>query len=68
MSSPVHLRVVFSEDDARKLSLMSGILASVVQLVHKMKTAFELVQQFRLQYKDPDFGNEYVNLMSTSEI
>lgn len=64
MSSPVHLRVVFSEDDARKLSLMSGILASVVQLVHKMKTAFELVQQFRLQYKDPDFGNEYVNLMS----
>ncbi|XP_041798790.1 uncharacterized protein LOC121627424 [Chelmon rostratus] len=68
MSSPVHLRVVFGGDDARKLSLMSGIPASVDQLVHEIKTAFGLVQQFRLQYKDADFGNEYVNLMSTSKI
>ncbi len=25
-------------------------------------------QKFRLQYKDKDFGNEYINLMSTSQI
>ncbi|XP_058500363.1 uncharacterized protein LOC131469446 [Solea solea] len=68
MSNPVHLRVVLGGDDARKLSLMSGIPASVDQLVHEIKTAFGLVQQFRLQYKDADFGNEYVNLISTSEI
>lgn len=63
MSGPVHLRVVFGGDDARKLSLMS-----VDQLVLEIKAAFGIVQQFRLQYKDADFGNEYVNLMSTSEI
>lgn len=67
MSSPVHLRVVFGGDDARKLSLMSGIPASVDQLVLEIKTASGLVQQFRLQYKDADFGNEYVNLTSTSD-
>ncbi|KAI3357110.1 hypothetical protein L3Q82_015579 [Scortum barcoo] len=68
MSSPIHLRVVFGGDDARKLTLMSGIPTSVDQLVLEIKTAFGLTQQFRLQYKDADFGNEYVNLMSTSEI
>ncbi|KAG7504367.1 hypothetical protein JOB18_007322 [Solea senegalensis] len=39
MSNPVHLRVVLGGDDARKLSLMSGIPASVDQLVHEIKTA-----------------------------
>lgn len=68
MSSPVHLRVVFAGDDARKLTLLSGIPASVDQLVLEIKTVFGLKQQFRLQYQDSDFGNEYVNLMSTSEI
>lgn len=68
MSSPAHLRVVFGGDDAKKLRLMSGIPTSMDQLVLEIKTAFGLVQQFRLQYKDADFGNEYVNLTSTSEI
>lgn len=59
MANPVQLRVVFASDDARKLRLISGIPASVEQLVNEIKTAFGLVQHFR---------NEYVNLMSTSEI
>lgn len=68
MSSSIHLRIVFGGDDARKLTLASGMPASVDQLVHEIKTVFGLTEQFRLQYKDIDFGNEYVNLMSTSEI
>jgi len=68
MSSPIHLRIVFSGDDARKLTLMSGMPASVDHLVLEIKTVFGLSEQFRLQYKDADFGNEYVNLMSTTEI
>lgn len=51
MSSPVHLRVVFDGDDARKLTLMPGIPASVDQLNLEIKTVFGL------QYKDADFGN-----------
>ena len=37
-------------------------------LLLEIKTVFGLKEQFRLQYKDVDFGNEYMNLMSTSEI
>lgn len=68
MSNPIYLRVDLGGDGARKLSLMSGMPASVDQLASEIKTAFGLVRQFRLQYKDADFGNKYVNLMSTSEI
>lgn len=68
MSSPVYLRILFSGDDARKLTLMSGTPASVDELVTEIKTAFGLKQLFRLQYKDCDFGNEFVNLTSTNEI
>lgn len=58
MSSPIHLRVIFGIDDARKLTLMSGIPESVEQLVLDIKTLFGVEQQFRLQFKDADFGNE----------
>jgi len=60
MSCPVHLRVVLGVDDARKLT--------VDQLVLEIKTYFGLEQEFRLQYKDLDFGNEYFNLESISDI
>lgn len=50
MSSPVRLRVVFDGDDARKLTLMTGIPASVDQLIREIKTVFGLKQQFRLQH------------------
>lgn len=68
MSSPVHLRIIFGDDDARKRTFTSGMPASVDQLVCEIKTAFGLTEQFRLQYKDADFGDEYCNLTSTTEI
>lgn len=67
MSSLIHLRVILGGDDARKLSL-SEIPESLDKLALEIKNAFGLVQQFRLQYRDADFGNEFVNLSSTSEI
>ena len=69
MSSPVNLRILFGgDDDSRKRTLKSGIPTSVDELLLEIKTVFGLKEQFRLQYKDVDFGNEYMNLMSTSEI
>ncbi|XP_016430365.1 uncharacterized protein LOC107757411 [Sinocyclocheilus rhinocerous] len=69
MSSPVILRIVFGgDDDARKLTLKTGIPKSVDDLVLEIMTVFGVNQKFRLQYKDKDFGNEYMNLMSTSQI
>lgn len=68
MACPVSLRIFFNEDDARKITLTSGLPNSVEDLVSEIKTIFGLSQQFRLQYRDADFGNEYVNLVAISDI
>ncbi|KAM7405402.1 hypothetical protein PAMP_012667 [Pampus punctatissimus] len=68
MACPVSLRIFFNEDDARKITLTSGLPNSVEDLVSEIKTNFGLSQQFRLQYRDADFGNEYINLMAISDI
>ncbi len=69
MLSLVILRIVFGgDDDARKLTLKTGIPKSVDDLFLEIMTVFGVKQKFRLQYKDKDFGNEYINLMSTSQI
>jgi len=62
MSSPAILRIVFGgDDDARKLALKTGIPKSLDDLVLEIMTVFGVKQKFRLQYKDKDFGNEYMN-------
>lgn len=69
MAGPVTLRVVFEENDARKLILQSGMPASLEDLTIEIKTFFGLDDvAFRIQYMDVDFDNQYVNLTSTSEI
>lgn len=69
MSNPAVLRVIFNDDgsDSRKLHLHSGIPETVEELRYLVKTAFELHEDFRLQYMDSDF-NEFMNLTSVSEI
>ncbi|XP_024116549.1 uncharacterized protein LOC112138208 [Oryzias melastigma] len=62
------LRVVFGEDDASKLSLPNGIPSSVECLKEEIRRQFDLSQNFRLQYRDIEFNNEFVNLTLTSEI
>lgn len=68
MACPVSLRIFFNEDDASKITLTSGLPNSVEDLVSEIKTIFGLSQQFRLQYRDADFGNEYGNLVAISDI
>ncbi|XP_059358598.1 uncharacterized protein LOC132096930 [Carassius carassius] len=69
MAGPVSFRILFgSEDDATKLTIKSGIPSSVDELAFEIKTFFRVTEQFRLQYKDVDFGNEFMNLLSISDI
>ncbi|XP_060796594.1 uncharacterized protein LOC132898947 [Neoarius graeffei] len=68
MAQPIRLKVILGEDDARKLILPAGIPDSIQELCQTMKTSFGLQEDFRLQYQDADFGNEFVNLLVTSEI
>lgn len=68
MTNPVVLRILFGdESDSRKLTLASGIPTTVEDLQTKIKTAFEVTDDFRLQYMDADF-NQFMNLTSVSEI
>lgn len=69
MAGHVTLRILVGGDhDPRKLTLEAGIPETVDELYLKIKTIFGLDKPFRLQYQDKDFGNEYMNLLSTCEI
>ncbi|KAL2089328.1 hypothetical protein ACEWY4_014016 [Coilia grayii] len=68
MACPVSLRIFFNEDDARKITLAPGLPNTLEDLVSEIKTIFGLSQPFRLQYRDSDFGNEYVNVVAIRDI
>lgn len=69
MAGRVTFRVLFGcEDDARKLTIESGIPKTVEDLALKIKTFFQVTEQFRLQYKDKDMDDQFMNLISTSEL
>lgn len=69
MTGPVSFRVLFGgEDDARKLTIASGMPKSVDKLALEITTYFGVTEQFRIQYRDVEFGNEFLNLSSISDI
>ncbi|KAI9516299.1 hypothetical protein NQZ68_017502 [Dissostichus eleginoides] len=69
MAGRVTFRVLFGgEDDARKLTIESGIPRTVEDLALKIKTFFQVTEQFRLQYKDKDMDDQFMNLLSISEL
>ncbi|KAJ4921389.1 hypothetical protein JOQ06_025971 [Pogonophryne albipinna] len=68
MAGRALLRIIFADQsDSRKLTLDSGIPATVEELHTFVKTSLQLKEDFRLQYMDVDF-NEFMNLTSVSEI
>ncbi|CAL9691165.1 unnamed protein product [Knipowitschia caucasica] len=64
----VSLRVVLGVDDSPKLTLPNGMPGSVDALKEELKRQLSLPDNFRLQYRDVDFDNEFVNLSNISEI
>lgn len=69
MARQVTFRVLFGgEDDARKIPIESGVPRTVTDLALQIKTFFGVTEQFRLQYRDTDFDNQFMNLLSTSEL
>lgn len=62
------LRVILGDDNASKLTLPRGIPDSVEDLKEEIRRQFVVSGNFRLQYRDIEFDNEFVNLTLTSEI
>lgn len=67
-NSPVRLLVILSEDSSVRIELHNGIPNSLEEFIDKVKNACGLGGFIRLQYKDTDFGDMFVNLTSTTVI
>ncbi|XP_076743317.1 uncharacterized protein LOC112435253 [Maylandia zebra] len=67
-STPARLKVILGENNIEKLTLPNGIPESLEDLLNTIKTTFGLKGNFRLQYMDQDFGNDFFNLNSTTEL
>uniref|UniRef100_A0A8C6M6P9 Uncharacterized protein n=1 Tax=Nothobranchius furzeri TaxID=105023 RepID=A0A8C6M6P9_NOTFU len=68
MSQPAQLRVIFADHDVRKVVLPSGIPETVDDLHSAIRDTFSIARDFRLHYKDADFGDEFFTLVSTTDI
>ncbi|XP_034554787.1 uncharacterized protein LOC117823669 [Notolabrus celidotus] len=66
--APVRLLVILSEDNSVRVQLRNGIPNSTEELIDEVMNACGLGGYIRLQYRDTDFGNIFVNLTSTSVI
>uniref|UniRef100_A0A3B5PS92 PB1 domain-containing protein n=1 Tax=Xiphophorus maculatus TaxID=8083 RepID=A0A3B5PS92_XIPMA len=67
-SKPARLKVILGESNTEKLTLPNGIPDSLDELLSKVKDTFGLKTNVRLQYMDKDFGNDFFNLSSTSDL
>uniref|UniRef100_A0A3B3I971 Uncharacterized protein n=1 Tax=Oryzias latipes TaxID=8090 RepID=A0A3B3I971_ORYLA len=68
MAAPVKLRVILGENNAQRLILPSGIPESLGELEQQIRRQCGVEEDFRLQFMDVDFGNEFTNLVSLTEI
>lgn len=67
-STSARLLVVLGEDNSIQMVLPGGIPDSLEDLISEIKRTCALSGRIRLQYKDTDSGDMFVNLTSTMEI
>ncbi|KAE8287211.1 hypothetical protein D5F01_LYC15180 [Larimichthys crocea] len=67
-STPARLKVILGENNIEKLTLPNGIPESLEDLLGTIKTTFGLKDNLRLQYMDQDFGNDFFDLNSTTQL
>lgn len=65
---PAQLRVILADHDVHKVVLPSGIPETVDELHSLICDRFSIARDFRLLYKDVDFGDEFFTLASTTDI
>lgn len=68
MAEPMKLRVIIEEDDYRRLDLHSGKPKTVMDLHKTICDVFGIERDFRIQFMDPIFNNEFMNITSVQDI
>lgn len=68
MATPVILKIILTDGSSQRLTLRNGFPASIDDLMVEVKKQCGLEGNYRLQFMDPMFGNEFLNLTSVSEL
>lgn len=68
MTNQAVLRVILGPDNSQRVVISAGLPSSVAALEAEIQTQCKIMTPFRLQFMDPLFGNDFVNLTSIEEI
>lgn len=68
MAQRLKLRVIVNNDDSRRLDLHSGTPETLTELHDTIRQEFGIETDFRIQFMDPDFNNEFMNITSVQDI
>ncbi|XP_050959844.1 uncharacterized protein LOC127161251, partial [Labeo rohita] len=68
MAQHLKLRVIVGDDDYRRLDLHSGMPETLAEFHNTICQAFGIETDFRIQFMDPDFNNEFMNVTSVHDI
>lgn len=68
MNSPVILKALLSDNSSQRLTFKNGLPGSVIELVNEVQRQCGLKSNFKLQFMDALFGNEFMNLTSMDEV
>ncbi|XP_051272765.1 uncharacterized protein LOC127372883 [Dicentrarchus labrax] len=68
MAPSAKLRIIFGEDDVRKLLLPAGIPSTLQDLTDVLRETFDITGPFTVMYQDMDFDGQFFTLTSIEEV
>lgn len=68
MAAPALLKVILGDNNSRRLTFPDGLPTLVSELVDIVQRQCAIQTNFRLQFMDPLFNNEFMNLTSMDEV
>ncbi|CAK6984894.1 uncharacterized protein LOC127364511, partial [Scomber scombrus] len=68
MNAPALLKVILGDNSCQRMNFPNGLPGSVNELVSEVQRQCGLHFDIRLQFMDPLFGNDFMNLTSMDEV
>ncbi len=68
MTAPAILKVILGDNSSQRMNFQNGLPGSLSELVTEVQRQCGVKTNFRLQFMDALFGNEFMNLISIDEV
>lgn len=68
MTAPAILKVILGDNSSQRMNFQNGLPGSLSELVTEVQRQCGIKTNFRLQFMDALFGNEFTNLISIDEV